>query len=309
MIKNRLIITISDVRSTKSYNVHQIIKKLALIIILVVVIIIGASFWFISELTDNVDTLKVEKEQEISKKEQQIATLVEKEKKLQAQNQYYSMQIKGKVKDINALSSKLDHIEEMIGLKSDNEKKEQMTKETLKSINDRTKMFMLTTMPSGSPLRKMTITSAFGYRIHPVTKKKKFHRGTDLRAKKGTEVFATADGVVSFVRANNAGDYGRVIKIRHNYGFETVYAHLSKTYVKIGDIIRKNQKIGLSGNSGRSTAPHLHYEVRYGSQILNPYQFLKWKLGNFYTIFKKEGRVRWESLVRLINEQSKMVRQ
>jgi len=196
----------------------------------------------------------------------------------------------------------------MIGLRSDNEKKEEITQETLKSINDRIKMYMLTTMPSGSPLRETTITSSFGYRIHPVTKKKKFHRGIDLRAKRKTEVFATGDGVVSFARANDTGGFGRVIKIRHNFGFETVYAHLNKIYVKTGDIIRKNQKIGLSGNSGRSTAPHLHYEVRYGSRILNPNQFIKWQLGNFYTIFKKERRVRWESLVRLINEQSKMVR-
>ena len=306
-MKDRLIITISDVHSTKAYNVHQIIKQLILIIALIVLLIIGGSFWFISELNHKMDSLKEQKEKEIKLKEKEINLLVEKEKKLQAQNQFYSMQIKGKVRDIEALSSKLDHIEEMIGLKNDNEKKEQITEETLKSINDKIKMFTLTTMPSGSPLKETTVTSRFGYRIHPVTKKKKFHRGIDLRAKRKTEVFTTADGIVSYVRATNYGDFGRVVKIRHNFGFETVYAHLDKTLVKTGDIVRKNQVIALSGNSGRSTGAHLHYEVRYGEKILNPRNFINWQLGDYYTIFSKERRVQWESLVRLINEQSKMV--
>jgi len=308
-MKDRLIITISDVHSTKAYNVHQIIKQLILIIGLIVLLIIGGSFWFISELNYKMDSLKEQKEKEINLKEKEISLLVEKEKKLQAQNQFYSLQIKGKVSDIEALSSKLDHIEEMIGLKNDNEKKEQITQETLKSINDKIKMFMLTAIPSGSPLRKTTVTSRFGYRIHPVTKKKKFHRGIDLRAKRKTEVFSTADGIVSYVRPTNYGDFGRVIKIRHNFGFETVYAHLNKTLVKAGDVVRKNQLIGLSGSSGRSTAPHLHYEIKYGEKILNPREFIRWQLGDYYSIFKKERRVQWESLVRLINEQSKMVQQ
>lgn len=307
-MKDRLIITISDVHSTKAFNVHQIIKQVILVIALVVLLIIGGAFWFISELNNRMDDLKEQKEIEINLKEKEISTLVEKEKKLQAQNQFYSMQIKGKVRDIEALSSKLDHIEEMIGLRSDNEKKEEITQETLKSINDKIKMFMLTTIPSGSPLKDSKVTSSFGYRVHPVTKKKKFHRGLDLRARKRTEVYATADGIVSFARAKNSGDFGRVIKIQHNFGFQTVYAHLNKTLVKTGDIVRKNQVIGLSGNSGRSTAPHLHYEVRYGSRILNPSRFITWQLGNYYGIFKSERRVQWESLVRLINEQSKMVR-
>lgn len=302
-MKNRLIITISDVHSTRAFNVHQIIKKIILIVILVVFLVIAGSFWFISELNTKMD----KKNKEITSKEDQISTLVEKEKKLQTQNQFYSMQIKGKVKDIEVLSSKLDQLEEMIGLKDDEEKKEEITKETLKSISDKIKMYMLTTIPSGSPLKDTKITSSFGYRIHPVTNKKKFHRGIDLRAKRKTEVHATADGVVTYVRADDSGDFGRVIKIQHSYGFESLYAHLNKTLVKTGDIIKRNQLIGLSGNSGRSTAPHLHYEVRYGSYILNPERFVSWQLGDYYSIFKDERRVQWESLVRLIKEQAKMV--
>jgi len=307
-MKNRLIITISDVAGTRAFNVHQIAKKIIVIVILIVMIIMGGAFWFISELNGRMDNLKIQKQKEIQSKEQEISVLGEKEKKLQAQNQFYSMQIKGKVQDIEALSSKLDHIEEMIGLKED-EKKEEITRETLASISDKIKMYMLTTIPNGAPLKSTRVTSNYGYRYHPILKKKKFHRGIDLKAKKGTAVYSTADGVVSFVQPKNIGDFGRVVKIQHNYGFETVYAHLSKTNVKAGDIIRKNQQIALSGNSGRSTAAHLHYEIRYGSKILNPNEFIKWQLGNYDNILKKERRVQWESLVRLINEQHRMVQQ
>ena len=308
-MKNRLIITISDVHGTRAFNIHQIAKKLIVVIILVVLSVIGGGFWFISELNTKMDNLKVQKEREIELKEQEISVLGEKEKKLQAQNQFYSMQIKGKVQDIEALSSKLDHIEEMIGVKANEEKKEEITKETLESINDRVKMYMLTTIPNGAPLESTRVTSNYGYRIHPISKKKKFHRGIDLKAPKKTPVFAPADGIVSFVQPKNIGAFGRLIKIQHNYGFETLYAHLNKTNVKVGDIVRKNQQIALSGNSGRSTAAHLHYELRYGSKILNPKEFIKWQLGNYDSIFKNERRVPWESLVRLINEQHRMVQQ
>jgi murein DD-endopeptidase MepM/ murein hydrolase activator NlpD len=306
-MKNRLIITVSDVHGTKAYNIHQIVRKLSIIIIIAVIVILGVSFLFINNLSDEIETIKIEKQREIKEKENEIKVLTEKEKKLQAQNQFYSMQIKGKVEDIEALSSKLDEIEEMIGLKAKKEK--EVSKEILESISQRNKMLMFISIPNGAPLKETRVTSSYGYRIHPVTHKKKFHRGIDLKAGWNTPVYATADGVVTYVQPKNIGDFGRVIKVQHNFGFETTYAHLNKTKVQAGDIIKKNQEIGLSGSSGRSTAPHLHYELKYGGRILNPKSFINWQMNNFNDIFKKERRVKWESLVNLIREQSKMVQQ
>ncbi len=306
-MKNRLIITVSDVHGTKAYNVHQIIKKLLVFIILFVVIVIGGGSWFINNLSDRLETLKTQKEREINDREKQINVLTEKEEKLQAQNQFYSLQIKSKVEDIDALSSKLDDIEAMIGLKD--EKIEQLTRETLDSISDNTKYFTLLTIPNGSPLKNTRVTSPYGYRIHPITKKKKFHRGIDLRAKMRTPVKATANGVVVYVRSRDIGGFGRVIKVQHSFGFMTIYAHLNKTEVKLGDVIRKGQVIGLSGNSGTSSGAHLHYEVRYGGKILDPKDFIKWNFKNYDKIFSKQRRVKWESLVKLISEQHKMVLQ
>lgn len=301
-MKNRLIITVSDVHSTRAFNVHQIAKKLIVFIVVFVILVIGGGSWFINSLSTEFDLFKKDKESEIN-------VLTEKEKKLQAQNQFYSMQIKGKVQDIEALSSKLDYIEDMIGLKHEEDKKEEITKEALNALDENTKLFMLATMPAGKPLKNIRTTSKFGYRIHPITKKKKFHRGLDLKAKMRTDVYSTADGVVTYVQPKNRGGFGRVIKIQHNYGFETTYAHLNKTNVKIGDVVKKNQKIAKSGNSGKSNGPHLHYELKYASRVLNPKDFIRWDMGNFDEILKRQRRVKWDSLVKLIKEQHKLVQQ
>ena len=313
-MKNRLIITVSDVHGTRAFNVHQIIKKLIVFVVLFIVLIIGGGSWFISSLSERMNTLKSQKEKEIALrekelnvKEEQINTLIQKEQKLQAQNKFYSLQIKSKVEDIDVLSSKLDEIESMIGLKD--EKIEQLKKETLESISDNTKYFTLLTIPNGSPLKNTRVTSPYGYRIHPITKKKKFHRGIDLRAKMRTPVKATANGVVVYSRSKDMGGFGRVVKIQHSFGFMTIYAHLNQTKVKLGDVIRKGEVIALSGTSGASSGPHLHYEVRYGGKILDPKDFITWNFKNYDKIFTKQRRVEWESLVRLISEQHKMVLQ
>ncbi len=294
-MKDRLIITVSDVKGTKSYNIHQIVKKLAVIFTIVSILLIGGSFWFINFLNKKMDTLKISKEKEIE-------LLVSKEKELLTKNKLHSLSIKDKIKDIKELSSKLDDIEVIIGLK-DVPKSDLITRATLAKISSIEKMNMLQVIPNGSPLKKTKVTAKFGYRKHPITKKKQFHRGIDLRAKRKTDVHSTADGVVRYVQPKNKDAFGRVIIVSHNYGFETVYAHLRKTKVKIGDIIKKGDIIALSGNSGRSTGPHLHYEVRYASMVLNPRNFMKWNLKNYETIFNKERRIKWDSLVSLINSQ------
>lgn len=301
ILNNRLVITVSDVNSTKSYNIHQLFRKIILVVIIVTFFVIAGAFWFISFLSSEINEIK-------DKKEQEISILTEKEKKLQAQNLFYSMQIKGKVKDIEELSSKLDSIEEIVGLKRDSKEQISITKATLTKITPAQKMYMLSTIPNGKPLESIRVSASFGYRIHPVTHERKFHRGIDLRAHLKTPVYATADGVVRYVQSRNSGDFGRVIIIAHNFGFETVYAHLKQTKVKLGDVIKKNQVIGMTGNSGRSTGPHLHYEVRYASMVLNPRDFINWNLKKYESIFTKQRRVKWEYLVKLIKEQQKLGR-
>jgi murein DD-endopeptidase MepM/ murein hydrolase activator NlpD len=116
------------------------------------------------------------------------------------------------------------------------------------------------------------IGSLFGYRTDPFYKVTKFHEGIDFTAAVGTPVYATGDGVISEAEYNSGG-YGNKIIINHGYSYETVYAHLSRIKVKPGQRIKRGEVIGLMGNTGKSTAPHLHYEVHKSGTPMNPIYF------------------------------------
>jgi len=116
------------------------------------------------------------------------------------------------------------------------------------------------------------IGSLFGYRTDPFYKVTKFHEGIDFAAAVGTPIYATGDGVVSEAEYNSGG-YGNKIIINHGYSYETVYAHLSKIKVKKGQRVKRGEIIGLMGNTGKSTAPHLHYEVHKAGVPMNPIYF------------------------------------
>lgn len=116
-----------------------------------------------------------------------------------------------------------------------------------------------------------TMASGYGYRVDPIYGKSKFHEGMDFSAAKGTPVYATGDGTVKTAGWNSG--YGNAIDIEHGYDYLTRYAHLSKIYVKPGQQIKRGDLIGLVGSTGKSTGPHLHYEVRYKGTPQNPVHY------------------------------------
>lgn len=126
--------------------------------------------------------------------------------------------------------------------------------------------------PSGWPVRSGYITSKFGYRRHPIYKRTKFHAGVDFASKRGTPVVATADGVVVF--SGWQSGYGRMVEIRHMDGLQTRYAHNQKNLVKEGDMVKKGQAIAKLGSTGRSTGPHVHFEVRKNGKAVNPLKYV-----------------------------------
>jgi murein DD-endopeptidase MepM/ murein hydrolase activator NlpD len=126
-------------------------------------------------------------------------------------------------------------------------------------------------IPAIRPI-KSEIISGFGKRKNPVTGGHKFHTGVDFKADIGTPVLATADGVVKEVGTSNTGQ-GLYIAIAHGYGFESKYAALSKALVRVGQNIKRGEKIALSGNSGLSKGPHLHYEVIKGGKPIDPIDY------------------------------------
>lgn len=129
--------------------------------------------------------------------------------------------------------------------------------------------------PTASPLRGVKLSDAhakFGPRIHPLYKNKQVHKGIDFKAKPGTPVLATADGEVTF--AGTKGNYGILVTIQHADGYVTSYAHLQSHAVKVGQQVTLGEEIAAVGNTGMSTGPHLHYEVRKGDVPQNPIALL-----------------------------------
>ena len=134
---------------------------------------------------------------------------------------------------------------------------------------------MLSSIPAIQPLSNKDLSrmaSGFGYRIDPIYKTRKFHAGMDFSAKTGTPIYATGDGKVFKVSKSKRG-YGNHVVIDHGYGYKTLYAHMSKTAVKRNQMVSRGDVIGFVGNTGKSVAPHLHYEVHKDGKKINPVNF------------------------------------
>ena len=134
---------------------------------------------------------------------------------------------------------------------------------------------LLAAIPAVQPVSNQDLTrmaSGYGWRLDPFTKARKFHKGMDFTAPKGIPIYATGNGVVT--RADNASSgFGNHIRIDHGFDYLTIYAHLSKYNVKKGQKVKRGDLIGFVGSTGRSQAPHLHYEVWYKDQAVNPINF------------------------------------
>ena len=149
-----------------------------------------------------------------------------------------------------------------------------------KSLDEITKLAaekekLLASIPAIQPVNNEELTrmaSGFGWRSDPFTKARKMHWGMDFTAPRGTPVYASGDGKIK--RADNsASGYGKHIRLEHGYGYMTIYAHLSRYNVKVGEQVKRGDLIGFVGSTGRSEAPHLHYEVWKDGERINPINF------------------------------------
>jgi murein DD-endopeptidase MepM/ murein hydrolase activator NlpD len=182
-------------------------------------------------------------------------------------NRYKSLEGFNNSEMIIATTKRLDIIQKQMVIQS-------------KSLDEITKLAeekekLLAAIPAIQPVNNEELTrmaSGFGWRSDPFTKARKMHRGMDFTAPKGTPVYASGDGVVK--RADNsASGYGKHIRIDHGYGYMTLYAHLSKYNVKRRQKVKRGDLIGFVGSTGRSEAPHVHYEVWKEGQRINPINF------------------------------------
>jgi murein DD-endopeptidase MepM/ murein hydrolase activator NlpD len=144
--------------------------------------------------------------------------------------------------------------------------------EISKLIKDKSKM--LAAMPAIQPISNkqlIRLTSGFGIRVHPIYKVGQFHPGIDFAAPQGTPIYATADATVK--KATYESGYGNHVVLDHGYGYETLYGHMVKSIVKPGQKVKRGECIGYVGSTGFSTAPHVHYEVIYKGEQVNPVYF------------------------------------
>ncbi len=129
--------------------------------------------------------------------------------------------------------------------------------------------------PSGFPVKQGYVSSGYGSRIDPFSGKKKSHKGVDFAGKPGTDVIAVAAGVV--IKSERHRGYGNMLELRHPDGYVTRYAHNKENLVKEGELVEKGQIIALLGSTGRSSGPHVHFEVRKNGRTVNPSRFIKQK--------------------------------
>jgi len=289
---NHFTVTIHDDQGVRQFNVHKLVKKVLLYTFgfIVTVFIIAAGT--ILYLDNNVH--------EIAKKRHEVELaykdLEENNKQLLLSMQATNDSLNAKKKELEELSDSLAEIETLIGIKPLAESSLQERVSATK-MSSQHRAVLMQLIPNGSPIEYHGITSKFGYRIHPTLKKREFHRGSDMKAKMNTPVYAPADAIVEWSGYHKKSGFGRLVILEHSYGFKTYYGHLKKTVVKSGQFVKKGTLIAYTGNSGMSNGPHLHYEIRFIHRNLNPFWFIKWTQQNYDQIFKKEKKVPWQSLI------------
>ncbi|WP_236633577.1 M23 family metallopeptidase [Campylobacter armoricus] len=288
MMKDKFTLTITDVNGSRHFLLSQIIKKVIIYFTSFVFVVIVMGALYINYLA--------EKRTELIKEQD---ALLAKNTKLFSQNESMQKSLEEKTTLYDELQTQLANIEDNLGLKQDESLDIPERLEKIKLTNDQAYLF-LTQIPNGHVIEDNGITGNFGWRHHPILNKKEFHPGIDLRAALKTPIYAPANGVVEYAAYSNNG-YGYSVILIHNFGFKTVYAHMSRQdVVKAGQFVKKGDLLGYTGNTGLSTGPHLHYEVRFINKLLDPKIFIDLNRKNYEQIFDKERRVPWQSLIKAL---------
>jgi len=317
-VKNSTLITLTTLNGSRQYTITQLIKKFIITFIIMILFLVIATFFFIKYLNSVID----EKNKSLENKSKEIQRIFAQKDKLNKrildlegnigllETNISSLEktIQKKEKFLEEVNDKVVDIERIIQFEppKDMEIKQRLDLAKMDLVD---KKFVLRNIPNGYPLRYKGISSPFGWRNHPILHKREFHTGLDLRASLNTPVYATADGIINFAKYHRKSGYGNLLIIDHNFGFKTLFGHLNKIVVKQGDFVQKGQLVAYTGNTGLSNGPHLHYEIRYIGVVLNPVYFMRWNLKNYNSIFKKEKKVRWQSLIKAIDWQKKLIQQ
>lgn len=294
-MKERVILSISTIHGTKHFHLSKMFRKyLKIMGYSIVLSIIALASWayYLSYEIDFAKTRQQELESESNSLAEELASLNVLRSNLE-------QDLLEREEQIQTVSDRLGDLEKVLGM--DDSGNDLNGRLDSAAITSTVRAVMLTQIPNGAPVDDAPLSSGYGERVHPVTNQKRMHRGLDFAVGIGTPVYAPADGVVDITRVS-AVEYGNFIRLIHTHGFTSTYSHLSKFAVKSGDFVQKGDLIGYSGNTGLSSGPHLHYEIRFVGKALDPRPFVDWNVNNFEAVFRKIRGVRWEFLVNRVEQ-------
>lgn len=331
---DRFSITITEVTGCRHFYFHNVVKVILKYLVMISIMVLAIGLGVILLLNQNVMDLEAKKEmisrklsflarennnlvsdmtsksKELNEIDEKIVSIEQRlgidatpDMSLAERMELANMIISRREEEYQALGDRLENVEGIIGVDKPGrqENRSLLDRVDVASLTASQKMVMLEAIPSGYPLANNELSSGFGFRSHPTMKKRAFHGGYDLRTKMNTPVFVTAHGLVEYAGHHQASGFGTMVTVRHNFGFISIYGHLSKVEVEVGDFVRKGDLIGQSGNSGMSSGPHLHYEIRFLQASLDPSNFVAWGIDNYEAVFQ-EKQVKWASLVNLVNQ-------
>ena len=291
-MNNHFTITINDDNGVKQFNVHKIIKKAifyAVLFIGVIALFAVGTILYLNSAVDKID-------QKRQAMQDAYKLLKEKNRVLDESIKETQLSLIDKKRELVEVSESLSEIETLIGLAPIAEMSLQ-DRVSITKLNSEHMATLMQFIPNGSPVAYKGLTSYFGYRIHPTLNSKELHRGIDMKAAMNTEVYATADGIVEWAGFHKKSGFGNLIILEHNYGFKSYFGHLNKIVIESGKFVKKGDLIAYTGNSGMSSGPHLHYEIRFIQRAINPLEFVRWSVKNYKDIFEKEKQIPWQSLI------------
>lgn len=277
-IRDKFIISIIDNSGVKQFNVHRFIKKVIFYFVGFFAIVAIVMFFTIRFLADELTAMQNRKDD-----------TVEKYAEIYKENTTLRQEVDKSQEQLDEVNKKILDLEDVISMKNSIIEAKEINPFDVKSLNEKQKEMLLKLVPNAKP---------FGNNIvaEPIFQKK----GAIFALPSGTPIIATADGIVDLTRSNDTTGIGKFVKIVHTFGFNSIYGHLSKLSVNRGDVVKKGQVIGYSGN--HNGKPSVFYDIRFlGSEVEMPH-FVKWNIDNFNKVIDEPSIVNWDSLLWTFND-------